>query len=215
MDFKFIGKTFGRGLILVLPIVLTLYLLWWLGSGIESFFRKILAPIPFPTVDYFPGMGILLALALVFLVGLMMRAELFRRLFKILEAQVEKVPLIKSLYGSFRDLMDFFSGEKAEQMNKVVMVDLDGEGRQRLIGFVTRETFADLPEGIGGDDDVAVYLPMSYQLGGFTTIVPRSAVQPVNMNLDEAMKFAITAGVKKNDGNQEDSKASSSSPANS
>jgi uncharacterized membrane protein len=203
MDFKFIGKTFGRGLIVVLPIVLTVYLLWWLGSGIESFFRKILAPIPFPIADYFPGMGIILALAIVFLVGLLMRAELFRRLFRLLEAQVEKVPLIKSLYGSFRDMMDFFSGDKAEAMNKVVMVDLDGEGRNRLVGFITRETFSDLPDGIGSDEHVAVYLPMSYQLGGFTTVVPKSAIQPINMDLDEAMKFAITAGVKKNDSDSE------------
>jgi len=199
MNFKFIGKTFGRGLIVVLPAVLTLYLLWWLGAAIEGVFQNVLKPLPF--VPYVPGMGLVLAIALVFIIGLLMKASLFRKLFQWFESQLEKVPLIKSFYGSFRDLMDFFSGEKAQEMNKVVMVDLDGSGRQRLIGFVTRETFSDLPEGIGDDDHVAVYMPMSYQLGGFTTVVPRSAVTTVNMNLDEAMKFAITAGVKKTEAN--------------
>lgn len=199
MSFKAIGRTFGRGLFVVLPIVLTLYLLWWLGSAIESVFSAALQPMP--AVPYFPGMGLILAVALVFIAGLLMKAAVFRHFYRWFESMLEKLPLIKSLYGSLRDLMDFFSGEKAEQMHKVVMVDLDGNGRHRIIGFVTRDRFDDLPEGIGGDEHVAVYLPMSYQLGGFTTVVPRSSVQAVEMSLDAAMKFAITAGVRKSEAN--------------
>jgi uncharacterized membrane protein len=70
-----------------------------------------------------------------------------------------------------------------------------GDTPLRLIGFITREDFGDLPVGIGGDDAVAVYLPMSYQIGGFTTMVPRSAVQPVDMSIEQAMRFAVTAGM--------------------
>jgi uncharacterized membrane protein len=66
---------------------------------------------------------------------------------------------------------------------------------QGLMGLVTRDSFADLPEGIGDETTVAVYLPMSYQLGGFTAMVPKDRIQPVDLKVDEAMQFVLTAGV--------------------
>jgi len=193
MNWKFIGSTFGKGLVVILPVVLTLALLWWLASKIEGLVEAVFTPLGLP---YLPGTGIIVAVALVFVAGLLMNARLFQRLYAWFEGLLDRIPLVKSLYGSLRDLMDFVSGKKGQEMNKVVMVDLDGRGRQRLIGFVTRDAFDDLPEGVGGPDSIAVYLPMSYQIGGFTTIVPRSAVQSIDMGLDEAMRFALTAGVK-------------------
>ena len=64
---------------------------------------------------------------------------------------------------------------------------------------MTRQEFAGLPEGIGDENKVAVYLPMSFQLGGFTVMVPREALEPVAMLIEEAMKFALTAGVATRD----------------
>ena len=80
-------------------------------------------------------------------------------------------------------------------MGQVVTVTLH-EGGPRLLGFLTRESLNDLPEGLGGEGTVAVYLPMSYQIGGYTLILPRSAVTPVEMGIEDAMRFAVTAGVK-------------------
>ena len=90
--------------------------------------------------------------------------------------------------------MGFFSGSNKPTMSKAVMVAVGNTGL-RFIGFITREDFGDLPTGMGGDDTVAVYLPMSYQMGGFTTMVPRSAVQPIDMSIEQAMRFAVTAGM--------------------
>ncbi len=207
MDWKFIGRTFGKGLVVVLPVVLTLYLLWWLAAGIESMVARFAAFVGMP---YLPGSGIILAAAAIFIAGILMNASIFRSLYRGFESLLERIPLVKSLYGSLRDLMDFFSGEKTREMNKVVMVDLDGSGRQRILAFVTREQFDDVPEGIGGDDQVAVYLPMSYQLGGFTLIVPRSALTPIDMAMDDAMKFALTAGIKKESNGKDDAKSAAS-----
>jgi uncharacterized membrane protein len=64
-----------------------------------------------------------------------------------------------------------------------------------LIGFITREDFKDLPKNLGDKDKVAVYLPMSYQVGGFMVIVPKSRITIVDMSIEEAMKFALTAGL--------------------
>ena len=62
-----------------------------------------------------------------------------------------------------------------------------GDDQTSLMGLMTRDDFSDLPEGIGDDETVAVYLPMSYQLGGFTVMVPKSKVRPVDMKVDQAM----------------------------
>lgn len=197
MNWNELTKTFGRGVIVVLPIAVTAYLIWWIAWGIEGVMKGIGSVLPLSV--YYPGMGLVTAVLLVFAVGLVMKSTLGKKLWLVTESMFERIPLVKSLYGSLRDLMDFFSGKKSNDLNQVVMVDIDGTGRQRLMGLVTRETFDDLPQGIGDKDHVAVYLPMSYQLGGFTTIVPRSAITPVDMSIEQAMRFTLTAGVKTED----------------
>ena len=73
----------------------------------------------------------------------------------------------------------------------------------RLIGFVTREDLSGLPKALGEDDRVAVYLPLSYQIGGYMLFMPRSALIPIDMSLEDAMRFSITAGMstKRNENN--------------
>ena len=66
----------------------------------------------------------------------------------------------------------------------------------KLLGFVTRDEFTDLPPGIGTSSEIAVYLPMSYQVGGYTVVLPRQAVKPIDMSREDAMKFILTAGLK-------------------
>ncbi len=107
---------------------------------------------------------------------------------------LQRIPGIKSLYGSIRDMVGFFDASKQKEFDKTVMVAL-GDENVRLMGLVTREDFRDLPEGIGDEQTVAVYLPMSYQLGGFTVMVPKAKIKPVDMKVDQAMQFVLTAAV--------------------
>ena len=190
---KLVIRLFLTGLAAVLPVTVTLYVLYWLGSTAEAFLGGGLKML-IPDSLYWPGMGVAAGLVLVFAVGVLMRAWLFRKVFQWGERLVEQIPLVKALYGAVRDLMGFFSGSDKNTMRKAVMVTV-GNTAVRLIGFITREDFGDLPAGIGGDDAVAVYLPMSYQIGGFTTVVPRSAIQPIDMSIEQAMRFAVTAGM--------------------
>jgi uncharacterized membrane protein len=190
---KLVIRMFLTGLAAVLPVTVTLYVVYWLGSTAEAFLGGGLKML-IPDSRYWPGMGVVAGLVLVFVIGALMKAWLFRKLFRWGERLVERIPLVKALYGAVRDLMGFFSGSDTKAMRRAVMVTV-GNTPVRLIGFVTREHFGDLPAGIGGDDTVAVYLPMSYQIGGFTTFVPRSAIQPVDMSIEQAMRFAVTAGM--------------------
>jgi uncharacterized membrane protein len=190
---KTVTTLFLKGLAAVLPITVTLYVLYWLGSTAESLLGRGLRML-IPRSLYWPGMGVVAGLILVFVIGVLMNAWLFRRVFRWGERLLERIPLVKALYGSVRDLMGFFSGSVKKTMRKAVMVAV-GSTPLRLIGVITREDFAGLPAGIGDDDTVAVYLPMSYQIGGFTTMVPRSTVRPIDMSIEQAMRFAVTAGM--------------------
>ena len=192
--FKSIGTTLITGFITVLPIVLTIYLLYWLVVSSEQImgtaFRYVL-----PGVEYFPGLGTIVGLVLVFSIGLLMKAVLVRKLFSFGEEILYHLPIIKTVYRAIRDLFDFFTPKK-ESFDRVVFVKL---GNMEVIGFVTQEDPASLPESFRDRDCLLVYLPMSYMIGGYTLVVPRENVEPCNMSMEEAMRFALTAGITGSD----------------
>lgn len=190
---KRIGSLFAQGLVAVLPITVTIYIIYWLGSSAEAVLGRGIRFIV-PASAYWPGMGIAVGFSLVLVIGLLMRAWLVRKMFRLGEAIFERIPLVKTLYTAVRDFLGFFAGSDKQALGQVVSVAV-GDSNVRLIGFVTREDCAVFTPGGAGTDTIAVYLPMSCQIGGYTAIVPRSAVQPVEMSVEEAMRFAITAGM--------------------
>ncbi len=190
---KKVGTWFLQGLLAMAPLALTAYVLYWLAASAESVLGKAIRFVISDTL-YVPGMGVLAGLLLTLGVGVLLRIWLFRKLFGLVETIMEKIPGIKSIYGSIRDLVGFFDSTKQKEFDQTVMVTV-GDPQVRLMGLVTRDDFADLPKGIGDEQTVAVYLPMSYQLGGFTVMVPKDKVQPVDMKVDQSLKFLLTAGV--------------------
>jgi uncharacterized membrane protein len=187
-----VGRIFVTGLLTLIPAVATIYLLVWLVGAADRLFGKPLRWL-MPDETYLAGMGIVLGVAIVFGVGLLMHGVLFRRLFRKAEAALLALPLVRSVYGAIRDLIGLF-GKEGPAM-QVVSLTFPGTS-WKLLGFVTRTEFTDLPEGVGTSAEIAVYLPMSYQVGGYTVIVPRESVKPVAMSREDAMKFILTAGLK-------------------
>jgi uncharacterized membrane protein len=188
-----LGRIFLTGLLTVIPAVATVYLLAWLFGAVDRMFGKPLRWL-MPDETYLAGMGIVVAVALVFGVGVLMHGVLFRQLFRMIEQTMLSVPLVRSIYGAMKDLLGLF-GQHKDPALQVVSLTMPGTG-WRVLGFVTRSDFADLPAGVGTAKEVAVYLPMSYQVGGYTVIVPREAIRPVEMSREDAMKFILTAGLK-------------------
>jgi uncharacterized membrane protein len=124
----------------------------------------------------------------------MMELYMARRLWAELEKLVLRVPVVKTLYGAVRDFGRFISeSSKQRSMGQVVRVKVTDQAH--VIGFVTREDFSDLPPQLAGSGVVAVYLPMSYQIGGYTLFLPRSQVEPIDMDVEDALRFAVTAGM--------------------
>ena len=188
--FKSISKILITGFITLLPVVLTIYLLYWLAVSSEQVMGNALKLI-LPDTAYFPGLGMITGLFLVFIVGLMMNAYMVRKVFALGEQLLYHLPLIKTIYRAFRDFFDFFSPKK-EQFGQVVAVTING---MELVGFVTQENPQRLPESFRDRDSVLVYLPMSYMVGGYTVLVQRSELRPLKMSMEEAMRFVLTAGI--------------------
>jgi len=190
---KYITRTFLTGLAAVLPIVATFYLLAWLVLAAESILSAAVRSI-LPEKLYWPGLGVAIFVLLVFLIGLFMRTWVAQKLFSWGEALLYRTPVVKMVYGALRDFSGFLTEPKQKGLQQVVSVQL-GSSDARLIGFVTRDDLSGLPQGIGGTDTVAVYLPMSYQIGGYMALVPRSSIQPVDMSIEDAMRLVLTAGI--------------------
>ncbi|MFS4457687.1 DUF502 domain-containing protein [Bdellovibrio sp. HCB2-146] len=193
---KQLQKIFLQGLVTFLPVALTIYIVYAGIAIVDSFLGDTLREI---LPIYIPGLGFLLTVLLIFLLGLLLNNLITVGIFQKLEQKITQIPLIKAVYSPLRDLMNLFSkGGGPSGLQKVVLVDM-GETGVRAMGLVTRESFSDVP-GIEthahATDSVSVYIPMSYGLGGFTLLVPRNRITPVDIPIEKAMSLAITGWVK-------------------
>lgn len=195
---NFIWKNALKGLAAVLPVTLTIYLVYWLGVYLEQALHPVITLIV-PERFYQPGLGLVAGLILLFFIGLAVNAWVVQRLFRLVEALLEQIPLVKSIYGSLHDFMSYFSS--AEQRGGLKQVVLVSFGEAKLIGFLTRENVADIPGLESGEEIVAVYLPLSYQIGGYTVYLPRTQVTPLDIGMEEAMRRVLTAELSKSGGN--------------
>ncbi|KAA9132043.1 DUF502 domain-containing protein [Marinihelvus fidelis] len=188
-----IGSLFLKGLVVTIPVAMTIAIVWWFAATAERVLGGLLTEI-LPGGWYVPGMGLASAVGLVLLVGVLSHVLFFQKLFFWSEAWLNRLPLIKTIYTAIKDFIGYFSPEQQGQLSKVVLVTLPGQ-RYQCLGFVTREAFDDLPLPLAVDDAVAVYLPMSYQIGGYTLYLPRECITAVDISFEEGMRLAITGGV--------------------
>ena len=188
-----LGKLFLQGLAVIIPVSLTVAILWWMAVGAERFLGGVLSSV-LPEGWYIPGLGLVSAVAITILVGLLTHILLFQKLFEIPDNIFKRLPLVKTIYTALKDFVDYLNPDSKFAMSKVVLVRLPGQDYE-MLGFVTREDFANLPLNLSVDDPIAVYLPMSYMIGGYTLFLPRTCLTPVDLSFDEAMKLVLTGVV--------------------
>jgi uncharacterized membrane protein len=188
---KLIWKWFLQGIALVAPIALTIALLLWLGSWSERIFGSMFRAV-LPPGWYFDGLGLTGGILLILVIGLAANLFLVRRLVGLVESVLERIPLVTSLFQAFKDIARLFSRDADGQLGQVVAVDIGG---LRLVGFVMQNE-AVLPGEFEEEEEprVAVYLAMSYQIGGFTVHVPRSQITPLDVAPDQAIRAVLTGG---------------------
>ncbi|RJQ48796.1 MAG: DUF502 domain-containing protein [Nitrospiraceae bacterium] len=180
---KRITRYFFEGLLLLVPLAATLYVVYVIFVKIDGTFNSIFK-------FKIPGTGFLLTILTIILVGFVSSNFLTKRLMRIIDATFTRLPFVKMIYTAVRDLMNAFVGDK-KSFNKPVLVSVSPDKSIQLIGFMTREGL----EHIGLSDKVAVYLPQSYNFAGNVIIVSRERVTPLSAYSGDVMAFIVSGGV--------------------
>jgi len=180
---KKIVNYFLKGLLVFVPIAVTIFIITWAFTGLDKIFRGLLG-IPIP------GLGILATISVIFLIGFFASNFVGRKLFGLVEKVFTKVPLVKLLYGSIKDIVEAFAGEK-KKFDKPVVVSLAGSDGPKVAGFITSESLVNL----GLDDYSAVYLPQSYNFAGNVLLFKKDSIQSLDVDSSKAMSFIVSGGV--------------------
>lgn len=188
---KTLGRILLKGLLTILPVGLTAYLVYWLGLTTETLLS---GPLKFwlPAEMYRPGLGLLAGFIVMFVVGLLVNAYIVRRVLQFGESLILRIPVVKTVYSAIRDLTGLMNKEGSSDLQRVVLVPF---GAGRSIGFVTQEN-ATLPGHSVEEELVAVYMPMSYQIGGYTVYVRRDVLEPTDLSVEAAMRIVLTGGLQ-------------------
>ncbi len=176
---NFIAKNFLRGLAIVIPTVVTVYILYQTFLWID---RLIALP--------FPGLGVLVTFVAIVLIGILASNWVIARMLAIPDMVFTRAPLVKILYTSIKDLIEAFVGDR-RRFNRPVLVTLGGPPSVEALGFVTCDDLSP----IGAAGRVAVYFPQSYNFAGNLVIVPLESVRPINADPGRVMAFIVSGGV--------------------
>lgn len=178
---------FFQGLLLFIPIIITLAILF----KVFDFFSGLFSFIGFSNNTILNTiLGLVLSLAVIALMGVLASSFVFKRFFDLIEDRLEHVPFIRHIYSPIKDFTNAFMGNK-KRFNKPVLVTIDKANNIQQLGFITQTDLADL----NIKDKVAVYLPLSYSLSGKLIIIPSSQIEKVDKDAPEVMKFIISGGV--------------------
>jgi uncharacterized membrane protein len=176
---KRISQYFLQGLLFLVPLVVTIYVIYWV-------FVRIDGVLNFPV----PGLGFIVTIVFITLVGFGASNFLTRNIVNLVDKIFARLPLVKMIYTAIKDLVNAFVGDK-KSFNRPVQVVVDRESNLRVIGFATRDSL----DSIGIQDSVAVYLPQSYNFAGNLIIVDREQVIPMSADPGEVMKLIVSGGV--------------------
>ncbi len=179
---------FVQGLIITVPVAITGYVLYKMVALIGSFV-SLFGTIVSPFID--PFIVIIIALLLIFLMGLLGSSIILRPLFSLFDHALEHTPVVKTIYTSIKDLLSAFVGSK-KRFNKPVLVTINKENNIQQLGFITQEDLSELKIAKG---TMAVYVPLSYSFSGNLLIVPVDHITFVDASSHEVMKFIVSGGV--------------------
>lgn len=178
---------FMKGLLLVAPIAITIYIVFVIFNFIDSLLRNQLEVIFGYAI---PGLGLLIIFFLVAFLGYAGQLLISPPLKSQAHKALDRIPLLKVIYTSLVDLFSAFVGNE-KKFSQPVLVEINKENKLWKIGFLTQKSLAE----IGKEGLVAIYFPHSYNFSGELYMIESSAVKPLNMPPSEAMKFVVSGGV--------------------
>ena len=179
---KKIFRYFIQGVIILAPIGITAYVLFWLFNKIDGILEPYI---------HIPGVGFVIIIVFVILVGWVSSHFLMGGFINFFDTWMEKTPGVKFIYSSTKDFFEAFAGDK-RKFNQSVLINVFGNDVW-IVGFLTDEEMQKFDLGA---DKVAVYVPQSYNFAGQLYILPRDKVKKIDkITPGEAMKYAVTGGV--------------------
>jgi len=187
-------RSFLVGLSILLPVVLSIQLIIWLVSTMESWLKSLWLLLLSESL-YFPGLALLSFLAITTAIGILSRQSALRSILKLPGLTLERIPVVKYVYSTIKDFLDLMGGKTFSDQS-VVWVTLP-QVQGKLLGIVTKQGSdkGSRLSDIIDDEDVAVYLPMSYQAGGYMLVVPKSQVEKTDLTPGEALHLIMSAGL--------------------
>ena len=185
-------KYFIQGLILFIPLIITLAVL----VKLFDFFAGLFAFIGFSNNTIVNTvLGLVVTISFIGLLGVLASSFIFKQFFSFIEDKLEHAPFIRHIYSPIKDFTNAFMGNK-KRFNKPVLVLTNPNANIEEIGFITGEDLSHLKI----KDKVAVYIPMSYSLSGRLIIVPTANLKPLDAVAADVMKFTVSGGVSDVDG---------------
>ncbi|MEI2337693.1 DUF502 domain-containing protein [Priestia megaterium] len=186
---KAIIKSFINGLLTIVPIILVIYILVRVFNFLDSILGNVLKP--YMKQDYIPGIGILATLLLITFLGWLSTRFFTGKIINLIDRLLERIPFVKTLYTVIKDTFQSFLGEK-KSFSKVALVTMPGTS-MKVIGFVTSEEVEEVIHSLKAH--VAVYVPQTFQVAGFTFLIPKEEIEWLDIKPEEAMKFVLSGGV--------------------
>lgn len=192
---KHFTSRFIRGFFALLPILVSVYilvnLLLWSERSTRSSLTFFLAK---EAEDVPPGSGIVVALLVIYGIGYLLDKPIARKMFRLVDDSFQILPLVRSLYQAIKDFTSYLTPNKNRTSSRVVMVHFPNLNLD-MVGIVTRENLKGLPEPLYAEDKVAVYMPMSYQFGGYTVFVSKEQIKELPIGTEQTMRSVLTAWV--------------------
>lgn len=176
---KRISQYFLQGLLFLIPLFATLYVIYWIFVRIDGLLNL---PVP--------GLGFIVTLVFITLIGFVASNFLTKKLVHLIDKLFARLPLVKMIYSAIKDLVNAFVGDK-KSFNKPVQVIIDKERNVRLLGFATRDNL----ESLGLNESMAIYIPQSYNFAGNLIVVNRDQVIPLTADPGRVMKLIVSGGV--------------------
>lgn len=189
--FKALINYFIKGILVVVPIGVAIFLVYWIISSLDQLLN--LSGVIWVDAKgqpmYIPGLGILTVFIIILISGIVVTNLITEPIKHWFARWFNRVPLFNILYSSVKDLTEAFVGDE-KKFNEPVIVDINNFGLKQ-IGFVTRKNL----EKLQLEGNVAVYFPFSYSFAGQLAIVKAENVKALNMSASDAMKFIVSGGV--------------------
>lgn len=191
---KIVVRSLLKGLAIVLPLIITIELLRWLLTTIESALAPVVQLV-IPATWYLPGTAILCFVIACAVIGFSSRWAGVNWLWQLPGKVLMKLPGSKQIYGMLQDLIDVMAGKNFSD-SSVVMVKLPSSEIE-LIGIVTKQggQAEDRMSSLMQEEQLAVFIPMAYNVGGYTIIVPRSCTRSLDMKPAEALQLVLSGGL--------------------